>query len=141
MSGKDAWTAVRREAAARREEARQEAAETMTARQQRILEWEERDRRYMAEAYEHLTAGRVPPKLLDEYRQLQLEHSRLHDPDREARLIQLEQIIRTAVPDEEVKQYLVGKYDYSRDDERVIPSEIYWRIPPLLAGAGKEDGS
>jgi len=44
-------------------------------------------------------------------------------------------------PAEEVKQYLVAKYDYGRDDERVIPSEIYWRIPPLLADAGKEDGS
>jgi len=123
-SGKEAWTAARREA--HREEERRE--------ERRILELEERDQRYMAEAYERLTAGRVAPELLDEYRQLQLEHSRLIElardlpAEQEARLIQLDRIIRTAVPDEEVRQYLVANYDYGRDDELAIPDEIYWDI-------------
>jgi hypothetical protein len=112
--------------------AARKAASGHTAR----VEWIERnlqetqeniDRRnasYQRVAYDRLLADRVDPALLAEYEALAEQED--GSDAKKTRVMELAAVIEAAVPESEVRQYLVDVFGFGRSDEWAIPADIIW---------------
>ena len=111
----------------------------LSPRTQELIAQDERNHILMAEAYEHLSAGRLEPELIAEYKRLMAEEvnrwetlligQRGYGPPeplaQSARLQELTEIIRTAIPDREVERYLIERHGYGTAT-RPLPEEFSW---------------
>ena len=99
-------------------------------RQQRIAEdiaKEDLDVAAMREAYAHL----APAQLIEEIKALGAEQDHLLrfnldlPDDKEQRLAELDRLLRQAVPDSSLEEYLVEKLGYGTED-RPLPADYGW---------------
>ena|SRR5215472_4109933 len=83
-----------------------------------------RNASYQRVAYDRLLVGRVDPALPAEYEALTGQED--ESDAKKTRVMELAAAIEAAVPDSEVRQYLVDVFGFGRSEEWAIPADIIW---------------